>query len=60
MKEDFRNVSRIIRNNVLDVLTCQPIESFKNLGIDETCYQKGHKNITVLTDLDSKKVIGVF
>lgn len=59
LKEDGRVIGRIIRNYVEEAKQTQPLESFKVVGIDEVSIQKGHKYLTILSDSEHKKVVGI-
>lgn len=59
MSIDGRIIGRIIKRNVAVALAEQPLNPVKQLGLDETSYQKGHQYITVLTDKEEKKVVGL-
>lgn len=59
MQIDGRIIGRIIHRNVANALAEQPLESVKQLGLDETSYKKGHDYITILTDMQAKKVVGI-
>lgn len=56
---DWKTVKRIDITHILD--TIPPLESIRpiNIGIDEVAYQKGHKYLTVVRDLDLQGVIWV-
>jgi transposase len=56
---DGRVIGRIINRHVSEALVEQPLESTEHIGVDETSIAKGHNYITVLTDLDRKRVIGL-
>jgi transposase len=60
MQTDGRIIGRIIHRNVANALAKQPLESVKQLGLDETSYKKGYDYITVLTDMQVKKVVGIW
>lgn len=59
MRVDSRRIGRILKRNVDEAVKKEKIEPIENLSIDETSIRKGHKYITVLTDLDRKKVVAV-
>lgn len=54
-----KSIWTIIRRMVATALTEQPLEDVKKMGVDETSSRKGHQYITVLTDQDKRKVVGV-
>ena len=56
---DWKTVKRIDIAHILN--TIPPLESIRprNIGIDEVAYQKGHKYLTVVRDLDLQAVIWV-
>lgn len=56
---DGRVIGRIIKRHVHEALAEQSLEPPAYIGVDETSIAKGHNYITVLTDLDRKKVIGL-
>lgn len=59
MKVESRVVSRIIHYRVAEALACQPLSEVEHLAVDETSYSKHHKYITVLTDKEQRKVVGL-
>lgn len=59
MDIDGRRVWRIVERMVSTALSEQPLEAVTHLGIDETSTRKGHHYLTVLTDFDKRKVVGV-
>lgn len=56
---DWKTVKRIDMTHILD--TIPPLDSIRprNIGVDEVAYQKGHKYLTVVRDLDLQAVIWV-
>lgn len=56
---DGRRIWTIINRKVSEALSDQPLEAVKHLGVDETSTKKGHQYITVLTDVERKKVVGL-
>jgi transposase len=54
-----KSIWTIIRRMVSTALSEQPLEDVNQLGIDETSSKKGHHYLTVLTDMDRRKVVGV-
>jgi transposase len=56
---DGRRIWTIINKKVSYALSSQPLEPVEHLGVDETSSKKGHQYITVFTDVDRKKVVGV-
>jgi transposase len=56
---DGRVIGRIIRRYVTEALHAQPLAQVKVMGIDETSSRKGHNYLTILTDMDRKKVVGI-
>lgn len=42
---------------VLRGLARRPTSTFRRLGVDEVSFRKGHKYLTIVTDLDEKRVI---
>lgn len=59
MKVDSRVIGRIVNYYVAISLANEKLEPVEALGIDETSVRKGHNYVTVLTDLDRKKVVAV-
>jgi len=53
-------IGRIVNYYVAISLANEKLEPVEALGIDETSVRKGHNYVTVLTDLDRKKVVAVF
>jgi transposase len=56
---DGRIVGRIINRYVQEALCNQPLEQVKVMGVDETSSRKGHNYLTILTDMEQKKVVGI-
>jgi transposase len=56
---DSRRIWTIINRKVSEALSDQPLEAVKHLGVEETSTKKGHQYITVLTDMERKKVVGL-
>jgi transposase len=56
---DSRVVGRIIRQYVDNALYNEPLDTATSITIDETAIRRGHNYITVITDIDRKKVIGI-
>lgn len=59
MRIGSKVVFRICKKTVINAIAEQPVEKVKNAGLDETSYKKGHKYLTVLTDRERKKVVGI-
>jgi transposase len=59
MKVDSRVIGRIVNYYVAVALATEKLEPVEALGIDETSVKKGHNYVTVLTDLERKKVVAV-
>lgn len=59
MTIDSRVAFRICRRYVMNALAMQPVDKVKQAGLDETSYKKGHNYLTILTDREEKKVIGI-
>lgn len=59
MDIDSRRVWRIIERMVATALAEQSLDPVGHLGIDETSLSKGHNYLTVLSDFDQRKVVGV-
>jgi len=59
MHEDGRVIGRIISWYVDKAKQEQPLEAVKVLGIDEVSYKKGHSYLTILSDTEQKKVVGI-
>ncbi len=56
---DGRVVGRIISRYVEQALENQPLDQVTVMGVDETSSRKGHNYLTILTDMEQKKVVGV-
>jgi transposase len=56
---DGRRIWTIINKMVSQALSSQALEPVNHLGVDETSSKKGHQYITVFTDVDRKKVVGI-
>ncbi|MFN8278440.1 MAG: ISL3 family transposase [Chitinophagales bacterium] len=56
---DGRIIGRIIRRYVEEARYSQPLEQVRVMGVDETSSRKGHNYLTVLTDMEQKKVVGI-
>ena len=59
VNEDSRRLGRIVNRYVIDRLIEEPLEQVENLSVDETSIAKGHKYITVLSNIDKKQVVGI-
>lgn len=59
LRLDGRAVGRIIKRHVTEAMAEQTLTTPQHIGVDETSIAKGHNYITVLTDLDKKRVIGI-
>lgn len=59
MKVDSRVIGRIVRYYVAVALGEEKLETVEALAIDETSVKKGHNYVTVLTDVDRKKVVAI-
>jgi transposase len=59
MGVEGRVLGRIIQNRVAQALADQSLEQVVDLGIDETSFSKGHDYVTILTDKEAKKVVGI-
>ena len=59
MKVDSRVIGRMVNYYVALSLATEKLEPVEALGIDETSVKKGHNYVTVLTDLERKKVVAV-
>ena len=57
--EDGKLLCRILRHYVGKAMQEQPLEQVEKLGMDETSIAKGHHYITVATDMERKKVVGI-
>lgn len=49
----------IVKRRVVEALVEQPLAPVKRMGLDETSYQKHHKYMTIATDREKKKVVGI-
>lgn len=56
---DSRVVFRIVKSYVDEALEQQTLEQVNDASIDETSFAKGHKYVTILTDSERKKVVGI-
>jgi len=54
-----KRVFRIVRRHVGEALCNQSLYPVKALSVDETSTRKGHNYLTVLTDREAKKVVGL-
>jgi transposase len=54
-----KRVFRIVNNCVSTALSNQDLDTVKHLSVDETSSRRGHKYLTIMTDRDAKKVVGV-
>jgi len=54
-----KTVFRILKKHVSHALATQALEPVKELSVDETSSKKGHNYLTIMTDRDRKKVVGV-
>lgn len=59
MNVEGRVIGRIVKHYVNEAITHQPLEPVKNASVDETSVKRGHNYITVITDVDRKKVVGI-
>jgi len=59
MKVDSRVIGRIVSYYVASSLANEQLEPVEVLGIDETSVSKGHNYVTVITDIERKKVVAV-
>lgn len=55
--EHDTKVWRVIRHYVKKLWAETSFEKLKKLGVDETSSRKGHKYVTVFSDLDERKVV---
>lgn len=49
----------IVSRHVSIALAHQPLDTVRELSVDETSSRKGHKYFTILADREAKKVVGV-
>ena len=54
-----KRVFGIVNRRVSIALSNQDLEPVKHLSVDETSSRRGHKYLTVMTDREAKKVVGV-
>lgn len=54
-----KSIWTILRRMISTALSEQPLEDVRHMGVDETSRKKGHNYVTVLTDQDKRKVVGV-
>lgn len=57
--ENGKKLCRILRHYIDKALVEQDLEPISKLGIDETSIAKGHVYMTVATDMERKKVVGI-
>jgi transposase len=58
-KVAWRTVGRIVRRVVKDLLPDDLLDNLTCIGVDETSYKRGHRYITIVTDLISDRVVWV-
>ncbi|MDX1909329.1 MAG: ISL3 family transposase [Bacteroidia bacterium] len=56
---DGRRILGIIRNRVHYALATQPLAPVEELSVDETSRARGHDYLTILSDREAKKVVGI-
>jgi len=56
---DSRIIKRIIDHYVFKAKQEQPLAQTETIGIDEVSYKKGHAYLTIVSDAEKKKVIGI-
>lgn len=56
---DSRVIGRMIEYAVECGLMKSPLKQVKQLSIDETSSKKGHNYVTILSDVEAKKVVGI-
>lgn len=54
-----QRIMRFVKRIVTNALTTQEIQKVKHLGVDETSSKRGHNYLTVMHDLEEKKVVGI-
>lgn len=59
MRLSWHEVDGIMLRAVLRGLTRREVIAPKRMGVDETSFQKRHEYVTVVTDLDDRKVLHV-
>ena len=59
MRLSWHEVDGIMLRAVLRGLTRREVMAPKRMGVDETSFQKRHEYVTVVTDLDDRKVLHV-
>lgn len=55
----WRTVGRMVRRVVKDLLPDDLLDNLTCIGVDETSYKRGHRYITIVTDLISDRVVWV-
>lgn len=59
VNETDTRIMRLVKRIVTGALMTQEIKQVKHLGVDETSCKKGHNYLTVMHDLQEKKVVGI-
>jgi len=54
-----KRIFRIVQRHVSQALASQQIKVVKELSVDETSSKKGHNYLTIMTDREEKKVVGI-
>lgn len=54
-----KQVFRIVSRSVSTALTHQDLADVKEMSVDETSSEKGHKYLTIIADREAKKVVGI-
>jgi transposase len=54
-----KRVFGIIKRRVLEALTTQSLSPLHSVSVDETSSKKGHNYLTILSDNEQKKVVGI-
>lgn len=56
---DPQRVYRIVKRYVVEALASTQLQPALHLSIDETSSKKGHNYLTILSDIEAKKVVGI-
>jgi transposase len=54
-----RRVFGLVQRRVSNALATQGLDTVKELSIDETSSKRGHQYLTILTDREARKVVGI-
>jgi transposase len=57
--ENYGVIHRIVKRHVMQAIGLQHLEPVQQMSVDETSSQKGHKYLTIISDRQRKKVVGI-